>query len=394
MSRRTRAVLAGGVVAGTLLGGCTQEDGRAYPTDVDIQRATRMWTDPWVAPTASTTARPQGPAPGVSRVVAGRRYTTTADARAVVAGEVEAALSDGWSLTGALCEDDTRGFPGAVTAYLSRGGDDLDRAAAARVSAAATSGAGTASPSADGARPIEVVVSASVPHHLDTTWPTTPAVRPEQTCLGSGTSGAAPTQLPVSPMTGADGPGSATDLLPWPEGGMPSRLTAAIADAGRDEMLTSLGIGIATPDWTDGTDPRVLPTGAGSPRRGPASMLAGLVSDAEDAGWTLTYAACLGGPNPTLAELHRDLGDGISLALRLTQTPMAGSDEVTLVATATLASPTWWGPAPATLAPVAGPCWSAAESTGSAAATGRAVPAFEGTPWFGPTTVWPRQPGG
>ncbi|MCL2091782.1 MAG: hypothetical protein FWH11_11415 [Micrococcales bacterium] len=84
----------------------------------------------------------------------------------------------------------------------------------------------------------------------------------------------------------------------------------------------------------------------------------------------------------TVAELHRDLTGGYSVALRLQQVPNSADDPAQVVFTAAVvASLGRGGPGPGDLEPVAAPCYPAA-------------PAFTwaSTPWFGSTAPGTVQP--
>ena len=373
------------------LAGCTPEDGRYHADRTDVERATRIWNDPWVAPTALRHASGRGLAPPlVARAVASRDYRTPARPRDAVIGEIQAAQAAGWELTGVDCATQADSAGGAVASLKRSGG--LDEAATAWVLVgrevysappdqhySASAHAHEDQPGAP--KPVAVTVIVEVPHHLDQQWPDPPTVEVQDTCLAGAQDVAA--QLPPSGKVLADHvPGKRTkpkDQPPGPRTG----LLAAIDQADDDTTISSLGLDLRRRVTVDGstvtgtTDDQTQLTVA------PATTLADTAGGAVAEGWSLTYTGCWAS-GMTVAELHRNLTGGYTLALRLERTPDPTDPTQTIFAAAVrISTSTEGGPGPGDLDEVTTPCWA------QEPADPDAPPAFAwaGTPWFGPVTT-------
>jgi hypothetical protein len=386
--RGRRAGVAAGLAVTVLLTatGCGDtRDGRLYPTGVDVARAQRAWTDPWLAPQfATTTASPADLVPeGVERLVGFRDVQSPASPVDAVLSEVRAAVGQGWALTGVTCGEDE------VVASLSKGTDDLETAMTAWVSGSRE----THAVEGFDVVPTDVTVRARVPHHLDGSWPAPEPVAVEDTCL-AGVSGAPDAQedpeVRVLQATGSPTgsvTGEARSAPAFEGSGLPADLVSAVDAAGDDPVLVGLGIefgwakddGVASA-WKGRTGARALPTAVEDGGGVTPADVDEVVSSAVDEGWALTYSSCLGSDEAFAAELRRIVADPYSAVLRLDWAPAAvGSQAGVLSARVVVTSPQWGGP-DETLAS-AGPCWAVDARD--------AVFATTGTPWFGPTVVWP-----
>ncbi|MDR3068392.1 MAG: hypothetical protein LBU50_02690 [Cellulomonas sp.] len=390
-SHRTSRRLCLGVVvlaAGLALAGCSGPDGRYLTNAVDVERATRMWNDPWAAPADTSAASGRADIFIVDRGVAYRKYRTAVSPRDAVLGEIQAAQAVGWELTGVSC-----GPKGTkVNASLKRSGS-LDKAAAGWVGAdkravdvvpqATPTPPGTAgpgNPSPDPA-PFTVAVGVQVPHHLDREWPDPPAVAVEDTCLAGTVPGVAAQVYQYSHplLAGNRLPGKATT----PSYGA-QKMPDGVLDIADDPVLTRLGLDLRSRTGRTG-DP---PSSTSPPQATVATTLSDTLTQATAEGWSLTYTGCWAS-GMTVAELHRDLTSGHTAALRLQQTPNSADDptQVAFTAAAVIASARRGGPGPDDLNTVTTPCWAQEP-------TDPTTPAFTwaGTPWFGPTRLDTIQP--
>ncbi len=378
------------VLVALSLVGCSDPDGRYLTNAVDIERATRIWNDPWAAPDTTIAATGEPDRRRLLRVVANRAHRTSAAPKDAVLGEIRAAQAVGWELTGVSCA--ARGV--GVDASLKRSGN-LDQAATAWVivNAEEPGVVPRATPS-DAVEPnapdpysplLTVKVGVEVPHHLDREWPDPPAVAVEDTCLADAVPGVEaqpdPGDMPL--LAGGRMPGKATKPT-HAEQNLPDSLLEAFDVATADLVLIRLGL-------TLDPDPIAYysPQGVSPPQVTVATTLVDTVGQATAEGWSLTYTGCWAS-GMTVAELHRDLTSGYTVALRLQQTPDSADDptRVAFTAAAVIASPSRGGPGPGDLEPVTAPCWAPEPTDPSA------PPAFiwAGTPWFGPTYLGAVQP--
>lgn len=294
-ARALTVALAGAL----LLGGCSQLPGDYYATDVDVSRAERVWSDPWVAPSSPAVPRAGYGSNGLVDRTAGGRSTTYVGLRAIpaVRQEVAVARSFGWELVGVTCGEEQ------VRAVLTRGGTDLEKAAVARVDAEEDT---TSRPYAVAS----VSVTAEVPHHLDEDWPDLgPAVPTEETCLAGGTGHSAPDLPDGKPRGPAD---DDVDVPEWSDDGLTADEQARLDAASADPWLAAqTGGGFDAPPKTpEGNRVRHSPSRSGTLTPGPAqptAMVAAVVADMD--GWVLTYAACSRATG-AVATLRLDTDDG------------------------------------------------------------------------------------
>nr|WP_300144380.1 hypothetical protein [Propionicimonas sp.] len=345
-------------------GGCSPTpDGRAFPSRVDWTRAQAVWTDPWLAPTETTTAGSLAVATGVSQVVARDSGQVRGSADGVRVAEAEAAADSGWRLVGQTCTGSLDAF---VLVFAKGAAATADQALATleySLFEDEPAGGGPEDPAAVWLR----TLTAGVPHHLEPAWPDPPAVD-----LASGCGEDVPT-LPASGHVPSDGPGVPVPDLP---AAASQDALARLAGATRgDALLESAGltVGHVTPAG-DAVTAAIVPPRAQPARTPPGTDLAGLLARATGAGYTLTYAAC--GVGRRVAELRRPLTGTAVLTVRLTDEPDgAGSSAIT--ARAVVGLPELAGP-PAEAVAVTRPCWDRAAAAGIQT---------QGTPWFGPTSL-------
>jgi len=379
------------LVAILALAGCYKADGRYFSDDIDVQRATRAWNDPWVAPRVTTAAHGGDVLPTVVREVASRTHTASVRPAEAVLDEIHAAQAAGWELTGANCQ--TRG----AAASLKRSGS-LDEAAVAWVLAGDAPylqppgriEAEQADPTDEALMgpppwPVTVKVVVQVPHHLDRTWPDPPAVTVDDTCLAGTLPGVAaqPTQV-NKPLP--DGAMAEKQRKPvWRAQQPPASLVRAQEAAATDPVLGELGLAVLTELRSDGRDEYTAPSAQIRPRPGEPTTLAETVETATTAGWSLTYTGCWAS-GMTIAELHRDVTNGYSVALRLELHPDPDAGTI-FTAAAVLSTPTEGGPRRGDLPHVTTPCWAVEQPDDVS-------PAFSwaGIPWFGPTNLGSVQP--
>lgn len=287
--------------AALLVAGCSRLPGDLHPTDADVARARRVWSDPWLAPERIEVPEARWGSDGQVNRTAARRTTTYLGTGTVpaVAQEVRAATAAGWTLVGATCGD------AEVRAVLTRGGTDLDTATAAQVQA----------PVADpGDERVDVDVQAVVPHHLDLDWPDLgPAVPLDGTCLAgrsSGSDAALPDQEPRGPVD------DDVDVPEWSEDGLADADRARLDALAADLWYAGLGEPAPDADPAAGDARRRAPLATGILTPGPrsaAAAVAAVVADMD--GWLLTYASC-SPPTGTVATLRLD-GDAGPVVARL-----------------------------------------------------------------------------
>ena len=295
MVRRHPALSGAGAVLGLLLAGCAH-DPAGLPTTVDLERAERVWSDPWVAPDdASVPGVSWGAPDGFVSRSAGRRSTeyrggTPTDA---LVREVTAATTAGWSLAGATC--------GAKPSASLTRGDGLEDGAVAVVTA-------------EELRPvIAVEVTAAVPHHLDGDWPVTATgLDLADTCLGGGAeTGRSLGELsdgePVDPPEDPEQP----DSDEW-QRDSPTDDEQALYDAvNADPWVQGLGLRIDPTLRAD--DARRHAPGGELSLRG--QTVADVLADME--GWELTWMSCgRGRATEATARLTTDAGVAVT---RLTE---------------------------------------------------------------------------
>ncbi|CAN7478347.1 hypothetical protein [Knoellia sp. LjRoot47] len=375
-----------GILAVVTLAGCqTEKDGRTFPDATDLTRAQAAWSDPWIAAAKATTVGPNGPAPAVSRSVAGRAYVTTSAPRAAVATEVRAATGAGWNLVQAECAPDEQGFPGAASAQLVRGTGDDAITALLRASTALpdTTPSASGSPVPGASDRTQVGLEAVVPHHLERAPAPSPSLDPATTCLFTGAAPtASPTDTAAPPVVSSPAALTGERVKPpvWPDEDT-SDMAADVKVIEGDPGLASLGLKVGTPGSRGESEARDAAGGSVSGVAAPGGLPA-LVDSLTSSGWVLTYAACIGPGAPNVAELTRPAGTR-SAVLRLSQVaaPPASSGPSTpasVDATVVLSTPGYSLAVPAT---VDDPCFSASPSPTSFS--------HSGTPHLGPTRMFP-----
>lgn len=378
-ARRWLGTVAIGGLGIGLLSGCLPNDGRNYSNATDVSRAQRVWSDPWLANEAPSVAGPSAFGSSFRRGVAGRGYTTQVAPLTIVTTEVRAAITAGWRLVGAQCDRNEKGSLIDVNAQLARG-SQLDDWSLATIEAATHSDT-SVSPSTNPAPTYtQVVVGASVPHHLDTTWPVSPAIELATSCLLQDPAVAPATPAPsstppVEPSIGRP-PGDLTDPPTWPDAA-DDDLRAAVDALADDPGLTSLGLAVNMPPATEESEAR--DAAMASSDAVPASGgLAGEVPALVSQGWTLTFAACIGPGAPNVAELSRPAGKRTAV-LRLSQIPTA-SGASPVEARVVVSTP---GYSPKSPAAISGPCFESA--------TAPTTFSHRGVPSLGPTRMFPLQ---
>lgn len=284
--RRHAALIA---VAACLLAGCSR-GAEGLPTGLDFQRAQTVWSDPWLAPDRALVPEAGWGSPdGYVRREAGTRTTAYRGGtpEAVLSREVAAALARGWVLTGATCTDQH-----AVS--LARG-DGLDSGATA-VAVATREG-----------RALEVVVTGSVPHHLDGSWPAPGAeLDPADTCLKGGPD----TELvdvslsePFGEVQDTDGTESE-----WQrdEGGPEqAQLLEAVNE---DPWVQEIGLNVGSADLAADDAMRRAPTGRAEVTGTPLTDLVDGMG-----GWELTWASCgRGRPTELTARFLTGVGSAVA----------------------------------------------------------------------------------
>jgi hypothetical protein len=372
--RASARLLAAVAVIGALASACTSAPlrGAWYANATDLARAQRVWSDPWVAPTATKATHYQASNSGVLDRVVGVRTTESAGGavRARAKDEVAAAVATGWELVTVACT--TSGGapePTRVDAVLQRRTTDLDHAATATVTtAAAWSGSATTF----------TTVSVTVPHHLDTWWPREHPTAVELTCLGTGQSATITPTLRPGPWTdrGPADPASLPSLAvpTWSGPAVPDDLAAAVGAASADPWLTQLRLAPALPQLTAAADDVRSSAAATAPAGRSLGRLADLVTAAPTP-WRVTYAACFGSSGPAAAELVREVGSGRWITVRL---GARGDDDAVTGAWSVISTPGWSRtPGPV----VTDPCFM-----GSRQGT---TFMSDGIPAFGPTSTQP-----
>lgn len=361
MPRTGRVALALALIVAlaAAAGGCSQgPDGRAFPSRVDWARAQAIWTDPWLAPTETTTAGSLAVATGVSQVVARDSGQVRGTADGVRVAEVGAAEDSGWRLVGQTCT----GSLDAFTLVFAKGGAATDDQALATLEYSLVEG-GPEAPAAIWLRSLTV----GVPHHLEPAWPD-----PSEVDLASGCGKSVPT-LPATGHVPSDGPGVPVPDLP--AAASRDALVQLTDETRGDALLEAAGL---TVDYIapvgDAVTAAIVPPRAQPTRTPDGTDLAGLVARGTRAGYVLTYSAC--GLGRRVAELRRPLTGAAVLTVRLAEEPdAAGSSAIT--ARAVVGQPELAGPA-VEAATATQPCWDRAAADGIQA---------QGTPWFGPTSL-------
>lgn len=380
-ARRWVTTMALGGLAAGLLSGCVPRDGRTYPNATDVARAQRIWADPWLASDGKTVASPQGMGSTISRDVVGRGYQTQSAPRAIAVTEVRAAISTGWRLVAAQCDPDSPGDAGSASAQLMRG-SSLDDWSLATLESSRRNP--NISPDPTPGIPLEeehtqVTIGASVPHHLDATWPDSPAIALETSCLvrGPGTlSSPGPSSTPPVEPTQDRLPGERVKPPTWSDGAEKD-LRAAVDAISDDPGLNSLGLVVVLPASVEDAEPRKAAMASAKDVVANGG-LAGSVSSLIAQGWTLTYAGCIGPGAPNVAELSRPTARRTAVLYLEQATSPAGDSSMT--ATVVVSTP---GYSPETPTAITRPCF--AEST---------LPktfSHKGVPSLGPTRMFPRQ---
>lgn len=379
--RRGLTTIAIGGIGMGLLSGCVPNDGRNYSNATDVSRAQRVWSDPWLANEAPSVPGPSASGSSFRRGVAGRGYETQIGPLAIVTTEVRAAIGAGWRLVGAQCDRNERGILIDVNAQLARG-SSLDDWSLARVEASERNGNTSATTSPTPAqRYTQVTVNASVPHHLDTTWPVAPAIELSTSCLVQD-----PSKAPATPAPASTPPVEPTigrlsgDMTDPPKWSIPAEddLTAAVDALADDPGLTSLGLGVTKPPAREDSEARDA-AGASSAAVPARGGLAGEVPALVSQGWILTYAACIGPGAPNVAELSRPAGTRTAV-LRLAQVPTA-SGASPVEARVVVSTP---GYSPTTPPAITDPCFAEAKLPTTFS--------HKGVPSLGPTRMFPLQP--
>ena len=273
-------VLSTGLVAAGLAGCSDDTPGALDSNAADYAAASRVWQDPWVAPTSAMVAGPGLGSNGwVTRIVGGRTTPYDGKVDAVAQAELALAATAGWMPTSSAC--------GRTITIALAGPADAVASLVVR-------------PSDTGA---EVRVAALTRHHLDDDWSVPAPVT--ETCLDGAASDLA--QLPEAsePMRTADLPDSESvaweaDVPVADNAALRTEVNADLAAKGLDEIPA---LRLATGEnWrrAPGTELSVQAAG-----------LAGLARTLQ--GWTLTWAAC-GGGSPTRATYVRSFDHGPAVA--------------------------------------------------------------------------------
>ena len=279
MVRRHTVVLSALLVTG--LTSCSDATPGALDSDTsDYAAASRVWQDPWVAPTAAMVAGPGLGTNGlVTRVVAGRTTPYDRDVETVAAAELAVAAASGWEPTSSACE-------GTVSITLA----GPEGAVASLVVTRDDAGA-------------EVRVAALTRHHLDDDWVVPDVV--EKTCLDGADGDLEGLPESSEPQRSADLPDS--ESVVW-EVDEPSTTDA--------DLLSEVNAELSANDLGE-IPPLRLQTGE-SWRRAPGRELTFAAADLEALdtrleGWTLTWTAC-GGGAPTRATYVRSFDNGPAVA--------------------------------------------------------------------------------
>lgn len=277
--RRHTVVLTALLSAG--LAGCGDDTPGALDSDTtDHAAATRVWRDPWVAPTAAMVAGPGlGTNGWVTRVVGGRTTPYAAAVQDAAEAELAVAAEAGWSPTSSACADDVRitlagpeGALASLTVTLSSGGS-------------------------------EVRVAALTRHHLDDDWEVPETVT--ETCLDGPTDGLV--ELPESsePLRSAALPEAGS--VGW-EVDEPRAVDTALLDEVNADLAAKALTEVPRRQLRPGENWRPAP---GSVATVEAVGLAELGTLLE--GWTLTWTAC-GGGSPVRATYVRSFEHGPAVA--------------------------------------------------------------------------------
>lgn len=271
--------------------GCAQ-DPAGLPTEVDFERAQRVWSDPWLAPDqALVPGAAWGSPDGWVTREAGIRTTDYRDSQPLVAltREVTSALAEGWRLTGARCD-------GQPAASLVRGeGLETGTVAVART---------------DDLGPVtRVTVTGSVPHHLDGSWPA-PAdeLTLADSCLSGGdAAGASVDDLDRGPPEDPPDDPARPDSDEW-DRESPSADEEALLDAvNADPWIATLGLSISA-DLSADDALRRAPDATLTLDGQPLTEVVAAMSD-----WELTWMSCgRGRATEATARLVTDAGIAVA----------------------------------------------------------------------------------
>lgn len=292
---------AGLITVAVLLSSCSLsgEGDELATSEIDLERAQRVWQDPWLAPTQATAPTFRyGSDDQVDRSAGSREAGSARTPQRAATLEIQAAGRLGWELVGARCA------AGDVTAWLARG-DTLDDLAVGVVSA-----------TRDGAssQPWTLVtVTGLVPHHADGSAPDPgPALAVRQTCIGGGSADGSPLLEDEEPRDGDDAEAGPEELDGWQDDELSDDESSLIEAVGADPWLRSVGGTLSDPDLRTGDNRRSGAFAAGQlPVRGSAAAtLARTVAAMGD--WDLTWAACT--TDYTLAALRLVTPHGVATA--------------------------------------------------------------------------------
>lgn len=268
-----RGILAVAVVV--LATGCAPAEDR-QTTDLDVDRAFRAAQDPWAAPAGISF--PTGVYGGndLLREIGGRGARHPGlPGHGAVELEVRAAIAAGWKLVGAECASNR-----AAVAAVARG-TSLDDAMITTLTS-------------DGP---EVILTTSVPHHLDGSWPALPAVRLEESCLvGGNAQTPLPDDLPFGPLPGDDAGPSFEDFEPWQRDTISDEERALVDEVLADPLLSAAGVAVSVDYAADylrtGDNWREALTGDATIASEASSTRESVAEVVKDSGWVLTWARC------------------------------------------------------------------------------------------------------
>jgi hypothetical protein len=362
-----RSVKALGVVVLAILtmAGACEPDGRLYPDAEDYTQALLVWTDPWLAPSGGIvpgTRIHKGPGANVN--AGGSRLSVRGSVQMIRSVEIDAAYRYGWHLVGYSCEsgsNDASGFS------LSFAKGESSTQATARLSFSLNS---ETEPD-DESSLWQMEIGTSAHHHQLDDWPYLAEVTYTSQCVKD--------VVPDDLTRYAELDGRRQAAPPYPAVASQPVSIASIDAASDDPFLHDLGINLAYS--LPGVYPDLDRYGPpwGSVDLPPGRDMTSLTGQAQDAGYTLSYASC--GLGLTIAELRRPLHivgrDPATLSVRITEEPTVDGPQISV--SALIAYPELGGP-PTEAAPVTTPCWA------SPAATPNTFTA-DGTPWFGPVSI-------
>lgn len=361
MSGRQSSTMSISIALIVLVTGCSAPpDGRYYPNRTDWARAQAIWSDPWVAAGETTTVSSLAIASaGVNPRVATEEGAVRGSSKTVRNAEITAATQHDWRLIGYLC-----GARESFTLLFARGraGEEGNARASVQYGLFNYSDDPTDKRTVWSRRLV-----AEVPQHLEPAWPDQPTVQPAAGC-STETPAARDRLVP---------PGAKLPVPGWPTTLSNDTFAQLAGTANTDTFITSLGIGLYSPQLPaePATAALSLPSG-GSDNLPAGATIPGLVSQAVSGGYTLTFAGC--GLGRTVAVLRRPLPEreGATLSVRLVEEP-ATATSTQFTAAAVIGLPEFAGP-PTTATPVTAPCWTNAD---------RSAILAQGNPWFGPTSI-------